>query len=657
VKRFLGANWSREGSQTVGVFESATDALAGERSRTSPLFPAKVDATPACLGEAGAIAFLLPRSPTEVLAILVNDKPVEIQDATYITHGHACAVVLLPSLDTARELVDSLDGLLLGSEIWPYADGQVDVGSIDVRETTRADWDCPAEVSTDGIGFEAGAQIRQFNANIELFTHIARRIAPELQELIAWLGDSVADLAGEIRELTPLGETSDAAVRKVISNESVIVELNAVLTLYCSQVASGSLPLSTSSFPVGEYSLLGIGGMIRAAWRIYSHINQVFSTFDHVGKVQRRYREQPSFDPIHPTQRVDFTVWEGHEASFTVLKDDTAEPARIHIPYFSSRWGFHEALHSISVSWQCLHASATKEWNLLTLTHEYLHSHVRDLLAEFLNVGVEPDGMAKLLDRVHRKEHGANAFESMQVAYVEALAGIRAAERLAGKLVPGVDKAQAAVPANISAVQLIQLRRDHAGLVDEIIVHVLDFLYFYAGDTDAYVNSIWSSWSLVPSVNDQIELYVLRTLCALAATSPEQDPQELFADVTARLAAALAPLATRDRTRPAIGGALELLADDQSRKRLDARFIGARYVAKLASCFFYDAALNAALVRDETATIGENGRTYALTTGDYRGEVIESPVGFLLDRFEAYSDQAGSDGAEYESVWQLLQLI
>jgi hypothetical protein len=599
----------------------------------------------------------MPRSPTEVLAILVNDKPVEIQNATYITHGHACAVVFLPGLEAARELVDSLHALLLGSEIWPYADGQVDTHNIDVRETTRADWDHVREVSTDGVGFEAAAQIRQFNANIEFFAHLARRVAPELEELVAWLGDSVSDLADQIRELTPDEDTSDTAVRKVISNESVIVELNAVLTLYCSQVASGSLPLVGSSFPVGEYSLLGIGGMIRAAWRIYSHINHVFSTFDHVGKVQRRYREQPSFDPIHPTQRVDFTAWDGHQASFTVLEDDTAEPARIHIPYFSSRWGFHEALHSISVSWQCLHASATKEWNLLTLTHEYLHSHVRDLLAEFLNLGAERDGVTTLLDRVNRKEHGANAFESMQVAYVEALAGIRATENLARRLMPGVDDAQAAIPTNISPAELIQLRRDHAGLVDEIIVHVLDFLYIYAGDTDAYVNSIWSSWSLVPSVNDQIELYVLRTMCALAATSPQRDPQELFAEVTNRLASALAPLATRDRTRPAIAGALSLLNDEQARMRLDARFIGARYVTKLASCFFYDAALNAALVRDAAATVGENGRTYALSVGDYRGEIIESPVGFLLDRFDAYSDQAGSDGAEYESVWQLLQLI
>jgi len=55
--------------------------------------------------------------------------------------------------------------------------------------------------------------------------------------------------------------------------------------------------------------------------------------------------------------------------------------------YFSSRWGFHQTVQSVSVSWQCINGNAALDWNLLTLSHEFLHAHLRELLDELLLVG------------------------------------------------------------------------------------------------------------------------------------------------------------------------------------------------------------------------------------------------------------------------------
>jgi hypothetical protein len=49
--------------------------------------------------------------------------------------------------------------------------------------------------------------------------------------------------------------------------------------------------------------------------------------------------------------------------------------------------------------------------------------------------------------------------------------------------------------------------------------------------------------------------------------------------------------------------------------------------------------------------------TYSIETGQFSDERITSPVGFLLDRFPHYKDQAGDPAAEYESLWQMLRLI
>ncbi|MDO8723253.1 MAG: hypothetical protein Q7J31_13670, partial [Syntrophales bacterium] len=50
------------------------------------------------------------------------------------------------------------------------------------------------------------------------------------------------------------------------------------------------------------------------------------------------------------------------------------------LPYFSGRLGFRETEHTISAAVQSLEAGSDLEWSLLTVTHELLHGHVRNLI-------------------------------------------------------------------------------------------------------------------------------------------------------------------------------------------------------------------------------------------------------------------------------------
>jgi hypothetical protein len=57
----------------------------------------------------------------------------------------------------------------------------------------------------------------------------------------------------------------------------------------------------------------------------------------------------------------------------------------------------------------------------------------------------------------------------------------------------------------------------------EILAHVFDFLCFYRGDEKAYLRAVWVSWASIPHIEDRVNNYVVRVLCALYANSMRRD--------------------------------------------------------------------------------------------------------------------------------------
>ncbi|MGH9277370.1 MAG: hypothetical protein ACRD12_04595 [Acidimicrobiales bacterium] len=654
MKRFLCTSRPSPDRIAVQLADRPEGALNTFGGRASPLFPASPEASVELPG-ACTIAFLVPACANSLLARLLNDYDAAIAARTFVTHGLASVVLVAEDAPALKTLLEELQAEIRAYELWSVVDGIVKVADIELRVPVVPPDPWCEPVTDSDLDFGMAAQVRQFNSNIAYLAAHASRYAPEYRPLIDWLHDSVAKLAQDHARLSEREGLDDDEIRRLIGLETLLIELNAVLTLFISQAVNGSIPIHEGSYPVGEYSLLGVGGMVRALWRLYHHLNSVFAEFDHAGRIRARYQGIAPFDPFAPATRTDYSAWIASGASVGRIEGEAGGSTRVHLPHFSSRWGFHESFYGLSVSWQCIHAGATKEWNLLTITHEFLHSHVRDLLGVILDVA-DQGGIQSLVERYNSRERGQNALESMQVAIVEALVGIRGAGRLSRKLARRPSHADAEVPQDLAVEDVVDLMRAHGGFIHELVVHVLDFLYIYNGRDEQYVNSIWSSWALVPIVNDRIEHYVLRTLCTLSITSQASSPDEIYSDTVQRMEQLLVPLQGRERTRPAIDSALAVLRDPTWVRRLGVEFRAARYVVKLAELFFFDGQLNAALVRDSGTTVHELGRTYALSVGEFRGEAIESPVGLLLDRFGGYRDQAAED-VEYESIWQMLILV
>jgi hypothetical protein len=656
-KRFVGI-WSDGDELQVAIEPTLTDVLLKPNGRIGALLPATLAGPPATLSESCLLVFLVSSSPSELLAVLTEDLGEEVRDATYLTHGHASVALLLRDTAQWEDCRPEVADHVKGYETWPIEQGRICLDDIAVHEPGPTELPMLGDVSCDGVAFESAAQIRQFNANLALLTRLVSTYAPEIWPLVESLHAQVSQIAGRLRvdEADLTGEQR----RWLTNSQTVLIETNAVVTLYCSQLGSGTLPLHRSTFPVGEYSLIGIGGMCRAAWRLYEHLNLTFAQHDHPTKLRALYPRLGPFDPFGGSaERRDFTTWRQANYALDQLPETPNDKPRFHVPYFSSRWGFHESLHSISLSWQCLYASATKEWNLLTVTHEFLHAQVRAIFAEISKPqsSDRTDLAEQITARYNAKDGGTSALQSMQVAYVEALVVCRAANYLAKQISGGDEDVQVPVDEHLTPAELHALWRDHTGVIHEIAVHVLDYRYIYNGRDPEYVTSLWSSWALVPSVADQISHYVLRTLCALASRTEATTNKRKFADARQRFRDILVDLTSKDTARPVFADALAVLDDEVSCRKLSIQFNTLLYVVELTQTFFFDRRLNTELMADSQTDERDGRFVYDTEPGNYRGGKVESPVGFLLDRFPTYSDRAGTDEAEFESIWQMLQLI
>lgn len=654
--------WSDEDSQThAALTETPSVYLSRRQGRASVLMPARPDAArPSLVGVSTAV-FLLPSDTPKLLAALLNDFDATVASSTFLSYGHASVVLLLASKSSWALVEPRVRTFLAGLEIWSI-DGDFEPVATVIelnRPPDQIEVAQPTDLPVAGLSFEAAAQVRQFNANLAVLGRTVRHYAPSVWPLITNLHVRVGEIIDQLVGLTD--KTDAVTIRQCVVFESVLVETNAVTTLYCSQLGSGTLPLGRSRFPVGEYSLLGIGVPVKAAWEFYYHLSQIFAQNNHVGRLSKNLPTMGSFNwKGAASSRRDYSSWQNPHEILRAIESEPDSAPRLHIPHFSSRWGYHESLHSISLSWQSITASGTKEWNLLTLTHEFLHSQVRAIFAQILNPESDPDLAETIVNRYNSRDQGSSALQSIQAAYVETLVVARSMSNFA-KIIDGdaVDrKANFKVPYRITVNELKESFRSHSELIQEVAVHVLDFQYVYASRPKEYVDSVWSSWSLVPSVVDKIDYYVLRTLCALSVGDPDVDYSKRFQNAQNLMLTILDEMngRPRRRQRPAISAAIDVLRSEDESQRLAIQFVGLQYAVQLTNYFFYDSRINNDLLRDDTATTDGLRFTYGIEPGEYIGQRPESPVGFLLDRFPGYEDQAGHASAEFVGLWQMLQL-
>jgi hypothetical protein len=636
----------------VGLEEAPHEPLSNAGA-VSPIFGA-FGGSPPALPQSGAVVLLFPKSPRLALHAIANNWSEEERSTAFVSHGLASVGFFAHTPERAQDLAASLAHVVDGSEIWPFVDRVVVEDELLRVEPEPAPGFPRADPLDDSdLPYDAATQVRQLSANLSAFAPLAARYAAEYAELVSWLQANVQAVSNEIRTLTSSTDPSEVQLRNDLT--ATLVELNAGLTMLQSQLLSGTHPHALNRYAVAEYSLLGIGGVVRGMWRFYRHLSDKLRRGDHLGRIANAYEIGSPFPIFANRQTANFEAWETSKIRLDQLKrsDESATTSRLHILYFSSRYGFHETLNTMSASWQCVYASASRDWNLLTLSHEFLHAHVRELVAQILGRFTYAE-----IEEIIRKNAPETPWESMAGAMVSILHHTSRVRRDAPPLQITSSsqeiKGWKSVPSEQQVANLLegQMRR----YLQEILVHTLDYLYVYDGSDALYIGSIWGSWSYVPSVVKRLPHYVLRSLLALAGRSDTALTEDsAFADAFSRLESVFAELDAGGNALT--GAALSFMRSEEGRKRLEIEFEQAYFICRLARTFLFDQKTAREIQEDQLTLVVNNVDTYGLIPGEIPDGPIESPTQFIIDQFSSYPQTPENGGRAYESLWQVLLMI
>jgi len=389
VKRFLAARQTKPGRLSVRLTYSPGAEMAYPSARVSPIYPIGDVAEDFQLPSSGHLVFLFSRSVRGVLNRLERRDGHGVR--VFASHGLASVIAVLDADADVDTLLQELEDQLCAAEVWPLQEGTVVERNTIVRHwqndgiaTTEIE-----DIAATNLPYEVRTEVEQFNLNLKYFWARAEQFAPEYEDLAIWLHEAVSDAAKAVASYAQ-AHTDPASLadpQQHYGRVSLLVEINACLTMLNSQAMGVTPPLTEATYPIGEYSLLGIGSATRAVWRIYRHMSDVFADAQHLDRLHAM-RDGAPFDSGVRPYRFQMSAWA--DSPLSIESQDPVGPAtapRRHIVYFSSRWGFHQTVQSVSVSWQCINGNAALDWNLLTLSHEFLHAHLRELLDELLLVG------------------------------------------------------------------------------------------------------------------------------------------------------------------------------------------------------------------------------------------------------------------------------
>jgi hypothetical protein len=194
--------------------------------------------------------------------------------------------------------------------------------------------------------------------------------------------------------------------------------------------------------------------------------------------------------------------------------------------------------------------------------------------------------------------------------------------------------------------------------ISEILVHTLDYLYFYDSQSSIYVQSIWTSWAVVPGVVRDLRQYMLRTLLAVASTltgAPLQRFNEAVEEVRKQLTAVEGKHTSASGL---IRAAIDLLDSKEEAQLADLfpPFYAGLRLADLASKVVYSQKIRSELFdRDILADYDGDVPEYLLESGVFADLDVGSPVVFFTWRLlEALKDGDRDEELERTTAWALL---
>jgi hypothetical protein len=604
--------------------------------RYSPILPAYLvpnETPPSPPSTPNTIAFLFAARPYQALGRLKPDLTLAEIEATFFTEGLASIIILNCGLERALALK-----ALIGCstvEFWSVRDGRLETPSVHSDPQPRTENVPPAlEATRDDV---LDVYIEQISASVTTLWTSYGVYFPEERPTLIRILQLTKDLIARHIELSK-DKASIVKLRQSNAIISALVEISASLSYSVTQGTSGAVPIVSNRSPFPHHSLLGIGGEIRALTKFVRYVESAFKRRSAASIIDKQYSTKNVPVP-HSIAKYE----SGPEYAFAPsvaeefdcggeFRDDEDVPLLVQ---FSLRHGFKESKFSITAASESLTAESLPAWTLMTLSHEMMHSRVRDIFQALFGTTWEDDDSPSQWDGFY--QHFNQWYRDEQGSAVALAAGIRNAvmnfclamerEAAVGKVSRSDSERQ------VSRAEFLNAYLKHKRLATEIFVHFHDFYFAYAAQSKLYVMSLWASWTTVAAPVARPLEYLARTLATISSGTGTA-PRAAFEGAAEILEEALDSLESVG-FKSALFAEVRRLLKEPDRERCFARFKPAYYLIDQVRRYFASRSVASAIDRLETdpfadgSTIATEYAASVYVFGDV-GKVV-SPIRYSLN--------------------------
>lgn len=474
-----------------------------------------------------------------------------------------------------------------------------------------------------------------------------------------------------------------------------LIQFNSSMSYLYSQGYAGTFPIFDHIGIVRRHSLLGIGTAISALFELVANVegSLVFLPFDkkEILDYSAELIPETYLEVFTNPSKYNSSIWSEDRMVLKLeeVTNQTSEnfehlekPKSYYnrFAFYSGRMGFREYDFSATSAIQVLVESHCLEYHVINYTHEIIHNHVRTILnTNLVNIptSVRNNDYLTYLNQIltFLDDYYHRRIKSPKISYKDYFVLLiinycinseyfgSLSKEFNGTLIES-KRADYDLP---TASQLKEIIKQQYKDINEIFVHIIDFSYIYQRDVRAYILSIWSSWSTVPSVTTDLKQYVIRTLITIGITLTG-DIETRFKGAKATFLGMLAELVEHNNAFvfENIRSILQEEIDDDLRYRFNNCIIIADlayhyFVGEIDTLFENGDGKVLEKTSDSTNNSGEVPDVYDLETGKFTKIEIKSKTRFLLDQLlrEIRRPNKKEDTDEYKekiSSWLLLSL-
>jgi hypothetical protein len=663
----------------------------GHNVRISPIFAVTPEiAHIPLLKEESKVGLFTCQSPSVQLGRLINQCDSEIQQRLWFNHGLSSIVSIGCNDSMIGKIKAIISGDLITYEEWTIRDHLITTSAYKIEKKSEPlAWKDFQVKRPPEIPVDVSYLLDEFEHAVQRLALGSALFSPSDINSYRELVKTTTDIVSNIVELTKeqalkLPSASALAIKvSLLRNQRTLnqlydwlVQINSALSYLISQAYICGPVLQTDSL-FNRYSLFGIGTASKALRRVANQVDSVFRKSPVYDVIKSEYSIAQGFDigrDIYTAKpenwRTDSNILDSH------LQSKSPLPYKPHLYFFSGRLGFKETLFSITAATQSLHAGDTARWNLMTLTHELTHAHVREVLSAVFSMDshgtADTDAFEEYLNK-YNKFHSISRTQkkpseqfrwsiqdSIRFAIINFCLWVQTCGNATDET-PSNSRRHASANYRLpeTADQLRYVVASNWKIVNEIMVHVLDFHYFYNGSINTYIDSIWESWSTVPVVLDHMDHYILRTIAAVSSPGHEELVTR-FDLASEKLAERIDNLLKRGRRSVVLQSCHSLLAEKGAKNRLRVTSLPYIYLADITKAFLLSSRVHSSLVyaeKDKYVDLGvaESEYSYLLKTGEWNDSGVASIIPFLADRLRrSISDTSEVLPVEYRTAWMFM---